>query len=58
MLYGKEDGLWGRAIAEGFMALILFREGRYNESFQCLNNAEAFSEKIQSPYELGVFISS
>ncbi len=53
-LYGKEDALWGRSIAEGFMALILFREEMYESSLKCLKNAEKFSIKMKNPYELGI----
>ncbi len=53
-LYGKYDVVWGRSTAEGFMALIYFREGDYHKAQDCLLRGDKFSKKIQSPYELGI----
>ena len=53
-LYGKYDVVWGRSTAEGFMALIYFREGEYHKAQDCLARGEKYSKKIQSPYELGI----
>ena len=53
-LYGKYDVTWGRSTAEGFMALIYFREGEYHKAQECLFRGEKYCEKIQSPYELGI----
>ncbi len=53
-LYGKYDVVWGRSTAEGFMALIYFREGDYRKAQECLTRGDKYSEKIQSPYELGI----
>ena len=53
-LYGKYDVVWGRSTAEGFMALIYFREGDYHKAQDCLTRGDKYSKKIQSPYELGI----
>ncbi len=53
-LYGKYDVVWGRSTAEGFMALIYFREGDYYKAQECLSRGDKYSKKIQSPYELGI----
>ncbi|MCX7885255.1 MAG: AAA family ATPase [Caloramator sp.] len=53
-LYEISDSLWGRAIAEGFMALLLTKEGKYNESKEHLKKADKYSEKLKSPHEIGI----
>lgn len=52
--YNQVDTLVGRSTAEGYMALLLIREGRYEEAFECLERSEVYSEKLKSPYELGL----
>jgi hypothetical protein len=36
------------------MALLLIREARYEEALECLRRSELYSEKLKSPYELGL----
>lgn len=53
-IYGQIDTLWGRSTAEGFMALIKCKEGKYNSALKHLKNAEYYSEKLKSPLEIGI----
>jgi hypothetical protein len=48
------DTLMGRSSAEGYMAVLLIREGRYEEAVLCMKKSELYSEKLKSPYELGL----
>lgn len=52
--YNQMDTLMGRSSAEGYMAVLLIREGRYEEALECLKKSEVYSEKLKSPYELGL----
>ncbi|KXG75624.1 AAA family ATPase [Thermotalea metallivorans] len=52
--YRQVDTLLGRSTAEGYMALLLIREGKYQEALDYLKSAEAYAKKLQSPYELGL----
>ncbi len=52
--YNQMDTLLGRSTAEGYMALLLIRETRYEEALECLLRSETYSEKLKSPYELGL----
>jgi len=52
--YNRMDTLMGRSSAEGYMAVLLVREGRYEEALECLKRSEAYSIKLKSPYELGL----
>jgi len=52
--YNQMDTLMGRSSAEGYMAVLLIREGRYEEALECLKRSEAYSNKLKSPYELGL----
>lgn len=52
--YNQMDTLLGRSTAEGYMALLLIREARYEEAFSCLLRSEAYAERLKSPYELGL----
>lgn len=52
--YNQMDTLMGRSSAEGYMAVLLTREARYEEALLCLKRSEAFSERLKSPYELGL----
>ncbi len=52
--YNQMDTLMGRSSAEGYMALLLIREARYEEALGCLKRSETYSEKLKSPYELGL----
>lgn len=48
------DSIWGRSIAEAYLALLLSKEGKYKESLEHLKNADGFSKKLKSPYEMGI----
>lgn len=52
--YNQMDTLMGRSSAEGYMAVLLIREGRYEEALECLKKSEVYSERLKSPYELGL----
>ncbi|AOT69939.1 AAA family ATPase [Geosporobacter ferrireducens] len=49
--YNQLDTLWGRSTAEGYMALLLIKEGDYGGALDSLLRAEKFGEKLKSPYE-------
>lgn len=53
-LFDKVDSIWGRSIAEGFMALLLIKEGNYSEAKKHLEKADFYSEKLKSPQEIGI----
>ncbi|AKL96696.1 serine/threonine kinase, regulatory protein [Clostridium aceticum] len=53
-LYCQLEVFWGRAVAEGYMALLLVREGRYKRALAYLKTAEGYAKKLKSPYELGI----
>jgi DNA-binding SARP family transcriptional activator/predicted ATPase len=52
--YKQVDTFLGRSTAEGYMALLLIREGKYQEALDSLRNAEEYGRKLQSPYEQGL----
>lgn len=52
--YNQMDTLMGRSSAEGYMAVLLAREGRYDQALLCLKKSEAYSKRLKSPYELGL----
>ncbi|SHI59002.1 AAA family ATPase [Lutispora thermophila] len=53
-IYNKVDSIWGRAIAEGYMTLILIAEGHYKEALESLKRADLYSRQIKNPYEIGL----
>jgi len=53
-IYREIGTLWGRSTAEGFLALIKCKEGKYNSALKHLKNAEHYSEKLKSPLEIGL----
>jgi DNA-binding SARP family transcriptional activator/predicted ATPase len=53
-MYHQFDTLWGRSTAEGYKALLLIEEGLYEEALVSLKQADLYSKKLQSPYELGL----
>lgn len=53
-LYKQFDSIWRRSILEAFMALLHVKEGNYNEGLHYLKNADAHSQKIKNPHEIGV----
>lgn len=48
--YEKYEGIWGRAIAEGYYALILSKQGKKESSKKHLINAREYAEKINDSY--------
>ncbi|SCZ05318.1 AAA family ATPase [Alkaliphilus peptidifermentans] len=54
ILYNQFDVPWGRAIAEGYMALLYIREGNYKTALENLIRAESYSQQLKSPYEIGL----
>lgn len=52
--YNKMDSMWGRGTAEGYMALLLIKEGNYMEALESLKRADEYSDKIKNPYEIGL----
>lgn len=54
--YKKERLMWGRAIAYGFMTLILIKNKDYDNALKCLLEAEDYSNIMENPYEKGVMI--
>ncbi|MBM7614198.1 AAA family ATPase [Alkaliphilus hydrothermalis] len=53
-IYRQFDISWGRAIAEGYMALLQIRKGNYRGALEGLKRAEAYSDQLKSPYEMGL----
>ncbi|QEK13055.1 AAA family ATPase [Crassaminicella thermophila] len=53
-LYNQLDTLWGRSTAEGYMALLLIKEGEYKNALKYLIRADKYANKLKSPYELGL----
>lgn len=53
-IFDSMDTMWGRSTAEGYMALLDIKEGKYNEALSRLKKADYYSSKIKSPKELGV----
>lgn len=53
-IYESNDSLWGRAIAEAFMCLLLIKEGNLFEAKEHIKRADKFSSKIKSPHEIGL----
>lgn len=54
MIYSELDVLWGRAVANSYMAMVQIKKKNYNEIFKYLNDAELYAIQIKSPFELGV----
>lgn len=53
-IYKEIGTLWGRSTAEGFLALVKCKEGKYNSALRNLKNAYHYSEKLKSPLEMGL----
>jgi tetratricopeptide (TPR) repeat protein len=53
-IYDQIDVVWGRSIAEGYMALLLVKQGKYKEALNFIRKSEEDAIKIKSPYALGV----
>lgn len=52
--YQQMDALLGRSTAEGYMALLLVREDKYQEALESLKRAEEYANRLKSPYEMGL----
>ncbi|WIF94884.1 AAA family ATPase [Caminicella sporogenes] len=52
--YKELGSIWGRAIAEGYMALLQSKAGNYKSSLRHLKNADYYAQKLKSPYEIGI----
>ncbi|WP_132244680.1 tetratricopeptide repeat protein [Marinisporobacter balticus] len=53
-LYNQLNTLWGRSTAQGYMAMLLIREGNYQKALKYLMRAEKYAQQLRSPYELGL----
>lgn len=53
-IYKEIGTLWGRSTAEGFLALVKCKEGKYKAALKNLKNAHYYSEKLKSPLEIGL----
>lgn len=53
-LYAKFNSFWGRSMSNGYLSLIYIKEGKYLKAYNLLKSADKFSQKIKSPYELGL----
>lgn len=52
--YKELDSIWGRSIAEGYMALLQSKTGEYKSALKHLKNADYYARKLKSPYEMGI----
>lgn len=52
--YNQYDIVWGRSVAEAYMALLLIGDGEYREAYNCLQRADEMSRRLKSPYEIGL----
>jgi DNA-binding SARP family transcriptional activator/tetratricopeptide (TPR) repeat protein len=48
------DFLWGRSIGEGYLALLLIKDGRYSGALEFLKKADNHAKTLKNPYELGL----
>lgn len=53
-VYKQIDSYWGRGIAEGYMALLLIREGNLKDALLYLKDADESSRRMKNPYEIGI----
>ncbi|RKD32934.1 AAA family ATPase [Thermohalobacter berrensis] len=53
-VYNKIDLVWGKAIAQGYMAMIYVKEAKYVDALDYLKKAEENSQKLKNPYEIGL----
>lgn len=53
-IYKQIDSIWGRGIAEGYIALLLIKEGQYKEALESMLRADEYSARIKNPYEIGL----
>ncbi|MDW7669133.1 MAG: hypothetical protein SCJ93_09935, partial [Bacillota bacterium] len=52
--FEKYENIWGRAIAEGYYALILAREGKEFSAIKHLELGEKYAEKMNNPYSINL----
>lgn len=52
-IYNRFDFIWGRPIAEAFMALISLKQGSFDEALSYLKNADFYSKALKNPKEIG-----
>lgn len=52
--YRQFDLVWGRAVAEGYMAWFYAKEHRGEDALQALKLADHYSQQLQNPYEVGL----
>lgn len=52
-IYRQFDSIWGKAIAEAFMALIAISEENYDGALKYLKNADENSKSLKNPKEIG-----
>ncbi|MCX7904766.1 MAG: AAA family ATPase [Caloramator sp.] len=55
-IYEKIDAYWLRAVAEGYLSLALIKEGKIKIAKEHLKRADAFAQKLKSPYENGILL--
>jgi len=53
-IYDLLDSGWGRAVAEGYMALLCCKKSDYPKGKQYLLDAEQHANKSRNPYEMGL----
>jgi pentatricopeptide repeat protein len=53
-IFNEIDSIWGRSIAEGYLALLKVKQSNLAEALDHLKMADFYSEKIQNPRELGI----
>lgn len=52
--YEKYESIWGRAIAEGYYALILYKQGNKKLSKQHLSNAKIYAKKTNDSHSINL----
>lgn len=52
-IYRQFDSIWGKAIAEAFMALIAISEENYDGALKYLKSADENSKALKNPKEIG-----
>lgn len=52
-IYRQFDSIWGKAIAEAFMALIAIKEENYDGALKYLKSADENSKALKNPKEIG-----
>ncbi len=52
--YKQFDFLWGRSIVNGYKAMLLVKQGKYDDSLNFIKIAENYVNRVKNPYEKGV----